>query len=113
MSKAALGKVILVAVGTAIVYAAGYVTAHFQGKPEREKMAKENERLRTILCAYLDVFETTNAAMEAVIADIAANPPLNAKDLAQRLRHHGVTEEQVDRIIADLDIIGIFKAGAA
>lgn len=113
MSSAAIGRAVVVIVGGAIMYAAGYVTSNFRGKNAREDLKKENERIRTVMDAYFAEFENLTVAMESAMADIAANPPLNAKELSARLARHGLTKDQIDRILSDLERMGIFKTGAA
>lgn len=113
MSGAAIGRAIVVVVGGALVYAAGYVTSNFQRKKESEALKRENERIRAEVDAYFAVFEDLTVSMDSAIADIATNPPLNAKELAARLAEHGLVRDQIDRIVADFERLRLFKVGAA
>lgn len=113
MSGAAIGRAIVVVVGGACIYAAGYVTSNFQRKKESETLKKENERIRAEMDAYFAVFEDLTVSMESAIADIAANPPLNANELSARLARHGLVKDQIEKIVADFERLRMFKAGAA
>jgi hypothetical protein len=113
MSAATIGKVVVVAIGAGIMYAVGHLKGTHKGKAAREVLAKENEEMRTLMRAWFATFETTNAAMEAALADVIADPPLNAKDLESRFKSCGVPQDQIDRILADLVLMGILKSGAA
>jgi hypothetical protein len=112
MSYANVAKVIGGAVFAGILFAAGYVASNIRGKGAREDIEKENERLRTYIRAYFSTVKAANTNMEAAMADIASNPPSTKKDLVARLRKHGVLDQQVDNILAELEAQGAFRNAA-
>lgn len=103
MSYANAAKVIGTAVAAVLIFAGGYVTSNIRGKKAREDLAKENERLRTKILAYFAEVKVVSSAMEAAMAEIAVNPPSSVEELVSQLRKHGVLEDQIQRILAELN----------
>ncbi len=112
MSYANVAKVVAGAVMAGIVFTAGYVTSNIRGKSAREEMDKENERLRTKIRAYFDTVKAANDFMATAMADIVANPPSSKNELIARLRRHGVLDQQIDKIVAELEDQGAFRKAA-
>lgn len=113
MSKGAIVKVVIVAVGVAFTYAAGFVTANIKGKAAREDLAKENEKLRTDIRAYFTAVAETNEAMQAAMVDIVSNPPMSVNELIARLKSFNVPDTHIERVVADVQILGFYDLRTA
>ncbi len=98
--SAAFIRGVAITAGVLVSAAVGYVARGLFEKPEREKMQKENESLRTQLRSVLATFEKENDRMESIIEEIVTNPPDTLFELKHCLTLNGLSEPQINRIIA-------------
>lgn len=97
----------LFALGGAIV---GYLFSEAVNDGEKDTLKEENERLRQQLRSVLRTFEKENAKMEAAVADVVSDPPSSLDDLRRRLRGHGLTNKQIDRVADAVQAAGLYEA---
>jgi hypothetical protein len=88
----------------------GYLFSEVVNEDEKGSLKEENERLRRQLRSVLTKFERESSKMESAIADIVSNPPASIGEMRWRLRAHGLTEKQVERVADDVRAADLYGA---
>lgn len=88
----------------------GYLFSEVVNEDEKGSLKEENERLRRQLRSVLTKFERESGKMESAIADVVSDPPSSVSELRRRLRTHGLTDTQVERIVDAVRAAGLYGA---